>query len=218
MGNLLEKQLRGQLEQLRGRDGEEELLLKRLEEKKQLQFAGRSVRGRDGVGPLGLDLGNLLEKQKWTLHVQQQRLLDQEFEQLREKLDMNRVWHAVNKIVLEANRDCAHSVTRTELESWIMVEPESWIMETPMIVSGNALLINRTAPINAKIGRAIREGNVNASSIADLLGLFFDCALVRAGQPPRNSESFTQLVTQMATAQNLQDWKHVHVLVGESTV
>ena len=91
-------------------------------------------------------------------------------------------------------------------------------METPMIVSENTLLINRTDPINAKIGRAIREGNVNASSIADLLGLFFDCALVRAGQPPRNSESFTQLVTQMATAQNLQDWKHVHVSVGESTV
>ena len=91
-------------------------------------------------------------------------------------------------------------------------------METPMIVSENTLLINRTDPINAKIGRAIREGNVNASSIADLLGLFFDCALVRAGQPPREAELFTHLVAQMATARNLEDWKHVHVLVGESTV
>ena len=95
---------------------------------------------------------------------------------------------------------------------------ESLNMETPMIVSGFTLLINRTAPINAKIGRAIQEGNVNASSIARLLGLFFDCALVRAGQPPREAELFTHLVAQMATARNLEDWKHVHVLVGESTV
>ena len=78
-----------------------------------------------------------------------------------------------------------------------------------MIVSGNALLINRTAPINAKIGRAIQEGNVNASSLARLLGLFFDCALVRVGQPPRKAELFTHLVTQMATKQCIEDWAHV---------
>ena len=111
---------------------------------------------------------------------------------------MNRVLDAMIKIVLEANRDRVHTVTR--------IEKGSWIMETPMIVSENTLLINRTDPINAKIGRAIQEGNVNASSIARLLGLFFDCALVRVGQPPRKAELFTHLVTQMATKQNLEDW------------
>ena len=182
----------------------EQELLKRLEEKKQ------SLRDRSRVGKRSSSLTveqGLLEQQQWTL---QQRLVDQEFEQLRGQLDMNRVLYAVNKIVLEANRDRVHTVTR--------IEKGSWIMETPMIVSENTLLINRTDPINAKIGRAIQEGNVNASSIARLLGLLFDCALVRAGQPPREAELFTHLVAQMATARNLEDWKHVHVLVGESTV
>ena len=66
----------------------EQELLKRLEEKKQ------SLRDRSRVGKRSSSLTveqGLLEQQQWTL---QQRLVDQEFEQLRGQLDMNRVLDA----------------------------------------------------------------------------------------------------------------------------
>ena len=89
----------------------EQELLKRLEEKKQ------SLRDRSRVGKRSSSLTveqGLLEQQQWTL---QQRLVDQEFEQLRGQLDMNRVLDAMIKIVLEANRDRVHTVTEIALES-----------------------------------------------------------------------------------------------------
>ena len=66
----------------------EQELLKRLEEKKQ------SLRDRSRVGKRSSSLTveqGLLEQQQWTL---QQRLVDQEFEQLRGQLAMNRVLDA----------------------------------------------------------------------------------------------------------------------------